>query len=77
MKARVEILSGIVRVGPQMDGYGDPFEFAVAFSADEGVAHLKGLVADRRFTLRHAAAIRRALRQVGLRLDFRRVEEKG
>lgn len=34
----VEILSGIVRVGPQATTYGEPFDFAVAFSSIDGKA---------------------------------------
>jgi len=67
MKAFVEILSGIVRVGPECEKYGDPFELAVAFSSADGRhAVIKGLVSDGRSTLAHAKAGTRALNDVGL-----------
>lgn len=42
MKAFVEILSGLIRIGPDAEKYGDPFDFSIAFSASANVAALKG-----------------------------------
>lgn len=63
MKAFVEVLSAIVRVGPSADRYGEPFEFAVGASSVDGkTAVVKALVSKGNFTRAHAAAIIRALR---------------
>lgn len=46
MKASVELLSGIVRVGVSHDGYGTPFDYSAAWSSSDGhTAILKALVA--------------------------------
>jgi hypothetical protein len=67
MKARVEILSGVVRVGEDCDAYGKPFEYAVAFSSADGKhAVVKALVADGNLELTHAKAAFRAIRALGL-----------
>lgn len=75
MRAAVEILSGVVRVGPEYEGPGTPFEFAAAFSASEGVAEVKALVAPTKFTLAHFRAGKAALKALGLAVKWRRVEE--
>jgi len=77
MKAFVEILAGIVRVGPECNGYGDPFEFAAAFSANAGVAIAKGLVGSDRYTLAHHRAGINALHAMGLVTDWERIKRKG
>lgn len=74
MKAFVEILSGIVRVGPEADQYGKPFEFAVAFSVDGEVATIKGLVNDgsMKMTPSHWRAGQKALEELGLKVRWQR-----
>lgn len=73
-EATVEILSGIVRVGADHHAYGDPFEFAVAFSSADGkTAVVKALVAnDAEFKSRYAHEIIRALRLIGLKAVWTR-----
>lgn len=67
MKAFVEILSGVVRVGPDCDKYGKPYEFAVAFSSADGRhAVIKALVANGTFKMSYAKEIIRALNKIGL-----------
>lgn len=63
MKAHVEILSAIVRVGPDTDRYGKPFEFAVVISSVDGrTAVIKALVAKGDFKMSYAKTIIRALK---------------
>lgn len=75
MRAHVEILSGIVRVGPDADAIGKPFDYAVAFSASEGMAEVKALVADG-FTMARARAIGRALNALGLTYTWKRFDDR-
>lgn len=73
MKAFTEILSGVIRVGPETDSYGKPFEYAVAFSVDGDVATVKALCSqDRGLTLTHCAAIRSEFRRLGLKMRWER-----
>lgn len=63
-KAFVEILSCIVRVGPDTDEYGKPFEFAVGASSIDGkTVTIKALVTKGDFRPSHGRAIIRALRE--------------
>ena len=68
MKAFVEILSGIIRVGPQAEKYGDPFELMVAFSVDGESAIIKGLVSNGHMKPSHYRAGKRALEALGLKV---------
>lgn len=64
VKAFVEILSAIVRVGPDTDQYGKPFEFAVGVSSTDGrTAVVKALVAKGDFMMSYARAIIKALKE--------------
>jgi len=64
MRAFVEILSAIVRVGPEAGEYGNPFEFAVAVSSVDGkTAIVKALVAETPFRRAHVAAAIAALKR--------------
>lgn len=57
MKAFLEILSGIIRVGPDCDTYGKPFEYAVSGSSVDGKTFvLKALVSDGKLTPSHVKA---------------------
>lgn len=63
MKAHVEILSAVVRVGDDTDEYGKDFDYSVAVSCTDGkTAVVKALVSDGDFTSGHAKAIIRALK---------------
>lgn len=76
MKAAVEILSGVVRIGPGTQQYGDPFEIAVAFSSTDGrTATIKALVAPpgRRLTGNDRRAMVKALAALGLGCVWERI----
>lgn len=67
MKAFVEVTSGVVRVGPDCDQYGKPFEYAVAFSSADGKhAVIKALVSGGELKPAHAKAAIQALKNIGL-----------
>lgn len=68
MKATVEILSGIVRVGPDHDRYGDKYEAAAGFAVSDGRhAVLKGLTSrDEDLSTVHVRAAMKAVRALGL-----------
>ena len=77
MKAHVEILSGIVRVGEHTDEYGKAFDFAVAFSSVDGkTAIIKALTKlnGTDFSHSHAMTIIRALKKQGLEVDWERIK---
>ena len=67
MKAILEITGGIIRVFARDTAqHGDPFDFALAFSADETVVTLKALAAgDARLPLCVIQAVRDELRRHG------------
>ncbi len=68
VKAHVEILAAVVRIGPDTDAYGKPFEFAVALSAVDGHhAVLKALVSDGTLQTAHAKAAIRAVQRAGFK----------
>lgn len=76
MKAFVEILSGVVRAGPDCDQYGKPFELAVAFSSADGKhAVVKALTADGNLTTAHRRACFAALKEAGLIPIYERIKE--
>lgn len=73
MKAFVEHLSGIIRVGPDCDEYGKPFVYAVGFSSVDGkTAVVKALVSGGGFSPEYAAPIRTALQSLGLVAQWER-----
>lgn len=78
MRASVEILSGIVRVGPEHNQYGDPYDFAVGFSSVDGkTAVVKALVTDDRpGTPSHLKAVVSALKEKGLTATWERKKSK-
>ena len=74
MQAFVEHLSGVVRVGPGCDGYGKPFDYAVAFSSVDGkTAVVKALTSQGSLTVAHARALIRALKDMGLSATWERI----
>lgn len=74
MKAFVETLSAVVRVGPDTDSYGKPFDYAVAVSSVDGkTAIIKALTADGKFTVAHAKAVIRAVKTIGLNATWERM----
>lgn len=79
MKGFVEITSGIIRVGPEMTGFGQPFDFAAAFVANEGEAEVKALTMNPglRFSLEHFRVGEAALRALGLNVNWRRIGDRG
>lgn len=75
MKAFIEHLSGIVRAGPDCDGYGKPFDYAIAFSSTDGkTAVIKALATDGKMTVAHARAAFRVLKDIGLEAHWERIK---
>ena len=76
MKAFVEILSGVVRAGPECEKYGDPFDLAVAFSSVDGkTATIKALASDGVLTKAHARALIAKLKELGLEVTWDRFKD--
>lgn len=77
VKATVEILSGIVRVGPHHEKYGDPFDGSVTFSSVDGkTVVFKGLAknsVEAIDTPRYRAIVR-ALARLGLGVRWDRIK---
>ena len=74
MEAFVELLSGVVRVGAGCDAYGEPFEYAVAFSSVDGrTAVLQALTSKGGFSVAHARAVIAALKKLGLAAAWERI----
>jgi len=74
MQAFVEHLSGVIRVGPGCDGYGKPFDYAVAYSSVDGrTAIVKALTSRGGLTVAHARAVIRALKDIGLTAHWERM----
>jgi uncharacterized membrane protein len=76
MRAFVEVLAGIVRVGTDCRAYAKPFDYAVAFSSVDGkTATIKALASDDAgFTVGHARAVIRALKDAGLQATWERMK---
>lgn len=75
MKAHVEFLSGIVRVGPFTDAYGKDYDYSAAWASVDGkTAIIKGLVSpDKMLSRAHAAmALAEVQRRTGLKTDWER-----
>lgn len=65
MKAFVEHLSGIVRVGSSADKYGDPWEQCATFASVDGkVAHLKAYRGNGALDRAHVRAAIAVLKEV-------------
>lgn len=73
MDAFCEILSGVIRFGPNCHRFGDPYDGAVAFSANKGFATLKGLTLSRKLTRADYNAVFRACRELGLEPIYERI----
>lgn len=70
MKAFAQPLAGIIRVGPDTDQYGKPWDYAVTYSSgDNDTCILLALKGDGNFTTAH----RRAIFDCAHALGFRRV----
>ena len=69
MRACVEITGLIVRVGPECDSWGAPFEFAVAGVASGGRLEIKALAGDSHGAVRrvHWKALLEALAPLAFR----------
>lgn len=66
--ASLEILSGLIRVGPDHFRFGDDFTVSITFSADSNVATVKGV--DKPLTLTEAKQVRNILKQYGLKMSY-------
>lgn len=65
-KAAIEVTSGVVRLFTSGGEQGQPFQLAVAFSADEGEVTLKALATgDQHLTSEHQRAVFEALAENG------------
>ena len=74
MQAFVEHLSGVIRVGPGCDGYGRPFDYAVAYSSVDGrTAIVKALISKGGLSVAHARAVISALKDIGLTARWERM----
>jgi hypothetical protein len=75
LKAYVEVLAGVVRIGEDCDEYGKPYDLAVAFSVDGSVATVKALTApDGGLKRGHVKACVAALRALGLEAKWMRMK---
>lgn len=80
--AYIEILAGLVRVGPDAHhGWPegpDPYELSIAFSANKGWATLKGLVVPRKYSVRESReifdAVHKACRKLNLEPIYERIK---
>lgn len=74
MKAFIEILSGVIRSGPDCDRYGKPYDYAIAFSCVDGkTAILKALVSESgELTVGHAKAAFAEIKKLGLTPQWER-----
>lgn len=74
MQAHAEILSAIIRVGPETDKYGAPYDYVVTISSVDGkTAIVKGLVSEGSFTVLHAKTIIKKIRELGLEPEWERI----
>lgn len=71
----LEILSGIIRVGPDHKKYGDPYTALVTFSGDRNRVILKGV--NKPISIGEARAIRDVLDEHGLKCQFHDLLTKG
>lgn len=75
INAFIEILSGIIRVGPDANKYGDPWIISVAFSVSDGkTAVIKALVSDGKLRYSHYKAAYKALKELGLHPVWYRIK---
>jgi hypothetical protein len=82
--AYTEILSGLIRIGPDAHlGWPegpDPYELTVTFSADKGVATLKGLVTPRKYSFKESReimnAVQKACQDLHLEPIWERIKHK-
>lgn len=79
MKAFVEILSGIVRVGPECDRYGQPWVYCATFSSTDGkTAVLKALKSDGGLSQAHARAVIATVKALGFEhVEWDRIKPEG
>lgn len=78
MPASLEILSGLIRVGPDHYKFGDDFTVSITFSADGETAIVKGV--DKPLTIQEGKQVRDILKQYGLKMKFhtkRRIQADG
>jgi len=82
MKAHIEIIAAVVRVGSETDEYEKPYDFACALAGNGRHATIKALVnpdaSKHKFEGAHRRAIARELVRLGFTsFDFERMEEDG
>jgi hypothetical protein len=68
MKAFAQPISGIIRVGPDTDQYGKPWDYAVTYSSTEpGICMLMGLKGDGKVSTAHRRAVMQVVRNLGFK----------
>ena len=82
MKAHIEIIAAVVRVGHEADEYEKPYEFACALAGNGRHATIKALVnpdkTKMKFEGSHRRAIARELERLGFTsFEFERMDEDG
>lgn len=66
MKAFAQPLAGIIRVGPDTDEYGKPWDYAVTYSStDNATCTLLALKGDGKFTTAHRRAVLLEVKRLG------------
>ena len=74
--SHVEILSGVIRLGPDITHFGAPFDIAVAFaSVDNKVAVLKALCEPGRLTKAHVKEAIAAVARLNLTAHWERARD--
>lgn len=75
MPGFVELLSGVIRLGPDCHKYGDPFVKSAAWSSIDGkTAILKGVHGE--VTHQDRREVVRLMKELGLKVDRERVRRK-
>lgn len=64
MKGAVQWIVGVIRVGPEFNELGDPFDFACTVLIDGGDATIIGAAG--KFSLAHKKAVQKALNDQGI-----------
>lgn len=78
ISASLEITGAIIRVFAPGSGHGDPFDFALFLTGDEGTATIKGLRMDgQRLTPAHRGAVQAALAAHGFHTAIWRRHKAG
>lgn len=64
MKAHVEMVTGVIRAGPEFKNFGDPYEFACTIIVSGSTCEIRG--ASGKFTMATYRAVKEALEAIGI-----------